>query len=531
MTSALLAGLLSIVTAGCGPRDGPAGAAESQTTLRVGFGLSNSTSSESGIRQVVQNILAEALVSLGDDGHSAPWLAQGWDESPDGLTWRFQLRPDVRFHDGTPLTASEVVTVLTNQLPRFMGRAFEDVESIRAVDDHEVEIVLHDRSTFLLEALSLPIVKAGSIGTGPFVLNDELNSTMKMRAFASYHSGKPTVDEIEIRPYSSIRSAWADLLRGEVDMLYEVGAETLDSLRESSQVSIHIAERAYAYVVIFNLKKPRLQGSAFRRGLSAAVDRHALVADGLDGLGTVADAPVWPRHWAYDPELPRFTFDPTPLDVSRTDGPLTLVFAEQAHERMVLMVQRQLHAVGVEVVPELAPIDEVMTKVMNGDFDLFFADAGLGPTLLRAGLFWRSGSLPFNVGGYSNHEVDAALDSIRRARDEQSYRTGVAAFQRAIVEDPPGIFLAWSQRARAVSTRFEVPVEPGRDILSTLRLWRPVVGRAGAGAPAAMREPRIGGSEARASAEAKRRGWAAFAEAPASVAEAARRPGPGATKE
>ena len=50
-----------------------------------------------------------------------------------------------------------------------------------------------------------------------------------------------------------------------------------------------------------------------------------------------------------------------------------------------------------------------------------------------------------------------------------TYRAGVAAFQRAIVDDPPAIFLAWSERARAVSTRFDVPVEPGRDILSTLR--------------------------------------------------------------
>jgi hypothetical protein len=43
-----------------------------------------------------------------------------------------------------------------------------------------------------------------------------------------------------------------------------------------------------------------------------------------------------------------------------------------------------------------------------------------------------------------------------------------------MVDDPPAIFLAWSERARAISTRFDVPVEPGRDILSTLRLWRPI---------------------------------------------------------
>ncbi len=70
--------------------------------------------------------------------------------------------------------------------------------------------------------------------------------------------------------------------------------------------------------------------------------------------------------------------------------------------------------------------------------------------------------------------ADAALDGIRHAPDDGAYKDGVAAFQRAIIDDPPAIFLAWSERARAVSTRFEVPVEPGRDVLSTLRFWRPV---------------------------------------------------------
>ena len=97
--------------------------------------------------------------------------------------------------------------------------------------------------------------------------------------------------------------------------------------------------------------------------------------------------------------------------------------------------------------------------------------------MVRPALWWHSRG-PLNCGGYSSAAVDAALESINRAPDDAAYRAGVAAFQRAIVDDPPAIFLAWSERARAVSTRFEVPVEPGRDILSTLRLWRPV------GAPA-----------------------------------------------
>ena len=76
--------------------------------------------------------------------------------------------------------------------------------------------------------------------------------------------------------------------------------------------------------------------------------------------------------------------------------------------------------------------------------------------------------------------VDAALDTIRGARSDDEYRQGVADFQRSIVADPPAIFLAWDERARAVSNRFDVPVEQGVDILGALRLWRPV---AGAGQP------------------------------------------------
>jgi ABC-type transport system substrate-binding protein len=93
--------------------------------------------------------------------------------------------------------------------------------------------------------------------------------------------------------------------------------------------------------------------------------------------------------------------------------------------------------------------------------------------LIRPSLFWHS-SAPYNWGGFRSEEVDEALGAIRRSSIDDEYRAGVAAFQRAIIDDPPAIFLAWSQRARAVSTRFEVPAEADRDIWSTLRMWRPV---------------------------------------------------------
>ncbi len=98
-------------------------------------------------------------------------------------------------------------------------------------------------------------------------------------------------------------------------------------------------------------------------------------------------------------------------------------------------------------------------------------DAISGPSLFRPYLWWHSGAT--NPAGFSSPLVDAALDRIRHAASDDEYRAGVEAFQQAMMDDPPAIFLAWGQRARVVSNRFKVPSEPGRDVLATLRLWQP----------------------------------------------------------
>ncbi len=103
---------------------------------------------------------------------------------------------------------------------------------------------------------------------------------------------------------------------------------------------------------------------------------------------------------------------------------------------------------------------------------MLLADSRQGPNLVRPYLFWHTGG-PVNWGHYSNKAVDAALDAIRHAADDAAYKSGVTAFQKAIIDDPPAVFIAWRERARAVSRRFVVPAEPDTDILSTLHLWRP----------------------------------------------------------
>jgi ABC-type transport system substrate-binding protein len=143
------------------------------------------------------------------------------------------------------------------------------------------------------------------------------------------------------------------------------------------------------------------------------------------------------------------------------------------YERLALAVKQQLANIGVDMVVEEASVDRLLKAVQDGTFEAVLMESNSGPTLLRPYEFWHSGG-SFNPGGLGNPTIDGALDHLRQASSDDDYRRAVSGILRAFSDDPPAIFLAWSERARAVSKRFIVPAaEPGRDILSTLRLWKP----------------------------------------------------------
>lgn len=96
--------------------------------------------------------------------------------------------------------------------------------------------------------------------------------------------------------------------------------------------------------------------------------------------------------------------------------------------------------------------------------------------------FWRSpGPLieGLNVFGYLNAEADRWLDRLRFATDETATRLAAGQLQRVLMEDPPALFIAWSERARAVGPRIDVPVGSDADPFLALPQWRLVEGAAG----------------------------------------------------
>ena len=136
-------------------------------------------------------------------------------------------------------------------------------------------------------------------------------------------------------------------------------------------------------------------------------------------------------------------------------------------------MKRQLAAAGVDMQITETTQDDLLRVLGENRFEAILVDAASGPSLFRSYRRWhsRSGGTTQTI---DSQLIDAGLDRVRHAASDEEYRAGVRAFQQAIVDAPPAIFLAWGERARAVSRRFDVPrPENGRDALATLRLWKP----------------------------------------------------------
>ena len=145
---------------------------------------------------------------------------------------------------------------------------------------------------------------------------------------------------------------------------------------------------------------------------------------------------------------------------------------DSVDERIALEVKRQLSAVGVEMVVEEASREEIVRRAGSGEYEAAVTEFISGPTLFRPYLAWHSKG-PVNWGHFGSPAIDTAFDRVRHAPTDDAYRGAVAGLQQAFMDDPPAIFLAWSVRARAISKRFNVQAEEGRDVLSTIRLWKP----------------------------------------------------------
>jgi peptide/nickel transport system substrate-binding protein len=490
LSVALLTGAACSRTAGNGIGHGT-------TTLSIGIAAPEG-GLDPGIRVAASLISQEHLVTLGYDGRTGPNIVARWNRSDDGLVWRFELQDGVTFHDGTAVTGGGVSEILRAALrdPSRVALApsFQQISSVEADGPTAFVVNLTRPSPLFLGDLAVFSLTHGSgdrtVGTGPFIVESRDDKRIVMRRFDHYREGTPAINRLELNAFPTVRNAWTALMRGEVDFLFEVGADAAEFVGGESSVQTFTFLRPYTLMLGFNLRHPVLRSPEIRRALNQAIDRDAIVRAGFRGRARPAQDPIWPYHWTSTTGGPTYTHNREAAaraftaagyrEAKSVDGRMPSRFqlkclVYRPLERVALIVQKQLFEVGIDMQIELEGAGEIAARAARGDYEAFLFWQVTGRSLTFPYLFWHSpepGRPVLLQSGYSS--ADAALDRVRYAPNDDDLRHAVAELQRVMHDDPPAAFLAWEERVRAVSRKFHVPTpEPGRDVIASLWRWRP----------------------------------------------------------
>lgn len=269
--------------------------------------------------------LFDPLVCANADLVSKPCLAESW--TANGKTWTFKLRPGVKFSDGSPLTAADVVFTMDRvakvpNSPSSFKVYLQKVEKIEAIDPLTVRMTTSEPYPLLpTNMVGLPIMSAkatagpapegktttelnggsGLVGTGPYkFVSWKRGSEIVFERNPHYWGATPAWDKVIFRPISNPAARVAALLAGDVDLVEDPPTDDLERLQKDPKLTVETkASNRVIYVALDQNgeQTPGIQGTngknplldkRVREALSLAVDRQALVARTMGGVATAA---------------------------------------------------------------------------------------------------------------------------------------------------------------------------------------------------------------------------------------------------
>ena len=390
---------------------------------------------------------AETLITLDDLGDAEPGLATGWNRVDD-RTWSFDLRPDVSFHNGTPLDASAVVTALTaatTSAPK--PRILDGVElTVSATDDDTVAVSTKDIDPLVPQRLSSPQLSilapeaysgGGSdpvgTGTGPFVLtavDGTSGATLDRNDDYWGEPAKLSGIDVDFVPDGTARAA--ALRNGTADVVEAIPVSQADNIDRSL---VHEVPMPRTNTLYLNTASGVFSDPAMRAVAREAVDEDRLVDQVYEGRADIANGLLGPAlPWAAD--RPARTETPAGDATGKT---ITLAtFTDRAElPEVAVLLQQELEAKGFVVNQVVREYQFIETDALSGAFDAFILsratvlDSG-DPVAYMYSDFACDGS--FNISQFCDPQVDAALDDASATEPGNERRAAILAAEKLILE-------------------------------------------------------------------------------------------------
>lgn len=439
------------------------------------------------VESVVRNIF-DGLVTRDRDMKIVPELAESW-RLIDENNWEFKLRGGVKFQDGSPFTAEDVIFTIERILkPGAIGGESSprkgllgEIDGVKAVDD--LTVVVHTAEPFpalpamltfheivpkrYIEKVGEEEFASNPIGTGPFRLASwKRGERIQLVRFDDYYGGSPEIEPVgpakldvlvfKAMPESSTRIA--SLLAGEATLIEKVPPHSVKIL-STPQTEARTAEGTRTHYLGFNLVRGPFRDLRARQAIAHAIDFESIVNKVLSGYATVLAGPLVPIAFGFDKDLRPVEHSPNrarrlmrqcrfPMDL------LLEIDTEEADKEIAQVLADQLRAIGLNARARVWNWDMLNPALLSRRRTMFlthWGNASLDPIGILEPLFTTGGR--GNFTGFADATVDSLLSKARSSLDERERERLYIRAQRAILAQLPAAFGLARKEIYGVSKR------------------------------------------------------------------------------
>lgn len=441
--------------------------------------IQNDTTSE----QVVK-MLYNTLLKFEDDGTVVGDLAESWSVSEDKLTWTFNLKQGVKFHNGKELTSADVKATFDRALNAEAGglRTTEIIKMFTAVEAPDpytvtittdgpygpMESLMCNMSLGIMDAdyieqygLDLGTSVEGENGTGPFkVVSWERDQEIVVERFDDYFGTPAKLKTVVYTVIPEAASRVIALETGEVDVIDKPTNEDLERLEADTENFTVLRKPTISQRLFrFGCNDPIISNTKVRQAIVYAIDRQAIIDALFTGSAYPSTAPLAPVTFGYsdlgeieqDLELAKSLL----AEAGYPDGFDTKIVTTERYQNgieLAEIISQQLAEIGINAeieVWEWSALSASWNGITADEFDQPIFIMGAGPSMRDAdgglrGLYTTSetGLNDRNYGFYSNAEVDALIEQGMQETDQQKrveiYKEAMEILYR---EDPVAFWL------------------------------------------------------------------------------------------
>ena len=463
--------------------------ASAATPGRIVFGLSSYPPSLHPWKNVgtagltVKYQMFRGLLAYDATGALRSELAEDW-EAEDAQTYRFTLRQNATFHDGSPVTSADVKATFeaigAEDSVGYLRVALGIIDSIETPDAHTVRIRLKEPSaTFIYMAASpyaLVVSQAslggdpeGYVGAGPYrISNVERGTRIDLEAFEGfYKAGLPRSQSLSFVAYKDENLRVAAIEAGDVDIIEYVPWQSMDAVERNEDLVLDTTSGPFMYLMFNTSKGGPLANPMVRDAIGFAIRREDVMAaaffgrgEALRGMPIPASSPFFneelANHWDYDPDRARALLS----EAGYADGfQASLLSTGQynMHKDTAEVCQQHLAAVGISVELNLPDWPTRIELGNQGQYDMAVMGSGgeyNDPDALANFVDGRRGNSYGMSFGFSDDVLNDLLDQGRAEVDFAKRKEIYDAWQRRALEVVPLVGINW--RAQGYATQASI---------------------------------------------------------------------------